>query len=77
MPEEIVETKIRPLLKEQSGQFLSCLLRQGKVDKIRCVKGRLEVANSVNPDQTALKDTLICVCKICHLNSTFKKSYGD
>ena len=25
------------------------------MDKIRCIKGMLEVANSVNPDQTALK----------------------
>ena len=50
---------------------------QGAVDKIRCVEGRLEVATSVNPDQTALKDTLICVYKICHLNCTFKKPYGD
>ena len=50
---------------------------QGAVDKIRCVEGRLEVATSVNPDQTAQKDTLICVYKICHLNCTFKKPYGD
>ena len=71
MPEEIVLTQIRPLLKEQSGQFVHCLLGQGKVGKIRCVKGRLEVANSVNPDQTSLKDNLICVYNICHLNTTF------
>ena len=36
------------------------------MDKIRCVKGRLEVANSVITDQTALKDNLICVYNICH-----------
>ena len=51
MPEEIVKTQIRPLLKEQPGQFLHCLLRQGKVDKIRCVKGRLEVANYSHADR--------------------------
>ena len=39
--------------------------------KKRCVKGRLEVANSVNPDQTALKDNHICVDNICHLNTAF------
>ena len=58
-------------MKEQLGQLLHCSLRQGKVDKIWCEKGRLEVANSVNPDQTALKDNLICVYNICHLNTTF------
>ena len=71
MPEEIVLTQIRPLLKEQSGQFVLCLLGHGKVGKIRCLNGRLEVANSVNPDQTSLKDILICVYNICHLNTTF------
>ena len=65
------------LLKEQSGQFLHCLLRQGKVGKIMCVKDRLEVANIVNPDQIALKDNLICVYNICHLNTTFKTPCGD
>ena len=39
--------------------------------KIRCVKGRLEVAISVNSDQAAIKDNLICVDNICHLNPTF------
>ena len=72
MPKDIVKTQIRPFLKEQSGQLLHCLLRHGKVGKVRCVKGRLEVANSVNPDQTALKDNLICIYNICHLNTTFK-----
>ena len=76
MPKDIVKTQIRPLLKQQSGQLLHCLLRQGKVDKIRCVKGRLEVANGVNPDQTALKDSLICVYNICNLNTTFKTPYS-
>ena len=71
MPEKMVLTQIRPLLKEQSGQFVHFLLRQGKVGKKRCVKGRLEVANSVNPDQTALKDNIICVYNICHFNTTF------
>ena len=69
MPKEIFKTQIRPLLKEQSGQFLHCLLRQGKVDKIRCVKGRLEMANSVNPGQNL--DNLICIYIICNLNTTF------
>ena len=45
MPEDIVQTQIRSLLKGQSGQLLHCLLRQGKVGKIRYVKDRLEVAN--------------------------------
>ena len=71
MLEEIVQTQIRPFLKEQSGQFVHCLLGQGKEGKIRCVKGRLEVAKSVNPDKTALKDNLICVYNICQLNTTF------
>ena len=71
MPKDIVKTQIRPLLKNQSGQLLHCLLRQGKVGKIRFVKGRLEVANSANPDQTALKVSLICIYNICHLNTTF------
>ena len=31
------------------------------------------MANYVNPDQTALKDNLICVYNICHLNTTFSK----
>ena len=44
---------------------------------IRCAKGRLEVANSVNPDQTALKDILICVYNICHFNPTFKAPYSS
>ena len=43
---------------------------------MRCVKGRLELANSVNPDQTALKDFLICVYNICHLITTFKTPYS-
>ena len=70
LPEKMVKTQIRLLLKEQSCYFLNCLLRQGKVGKKMCVKGRLEVAKSVNPDQTALKDNLICVYNICHLNTT-------
>ena len=40
---------------------------------MKCVKGRLELANSGNPAQTALKDNLICVYNICHLNTTFSK----
>ena len=61
---------------EQSGLFLNCLLRQGKVGKKRCVKGRLEVANSVNPDQTALKENHICVDNICHFNTAFLTPYS-
>ena len=30
------------------------------------------MANFVNPDQTALKDHLICVYNFCNLNTTFK-----
>ena len=30
------------------------------------------MANSVHPDQTALKDHLICVYNICNLNTIFK-----
>ena len=48
------------------------------MDKIRFVKkGRLQVANNVNSDQTALKDNLICVyhfyTTFYHLNTTFSK----
>ena len=44
------------------------------MDKIRFVKkGRLQVANNVNSDQTALKDNLICVYNFYHLNTTFSK----
>ena len=32
--------------------------------KIRFVNGKLEVTGSVNPDQTALKDNLICLYNI-------------
>ena len=39
------------------------------MDKIRCVKGRLEVAKSVNPGQNL--DNRICVYIICNLNTTF------
>ena len=31
------------------------------------------MTNCVNPDQTAVKDNLICVYNICHLNTTFSK----
>ena len=44
--------------------------------KIRCVKDRLVLVNSVNPEQIALKDFLISVYKICHLKPTFKTLYG-
>ena len=63
-------------MKEISNQLLHCLLKQSKVGNIRCVKGRLALANSVNPEQTALKDNLICVINICHLNTTFKTPYS-
>ena len=29
------------------------------------------MANSANPDQTALKVSLICIYNICYLNTTF------
>ena len=38
--------------------------------KIRFVKGKLEVTSSVNPDQTALNDNLICLYNLCHLTTT-------
>ena len=41
--------------------------------KIRYLKGRFEMANSVITDQTAFKDNLICVYNICHLNTTCSK----
>ena len=44
--------------------------------KKRCVKGRLEVANSVNPDQTALNDNHICVDNICRFNTAFLTPYS-
>ena len=31
------------------------------MDKIRCVKGRLELVNSINPGQIALKDSHLCL----------------
>ena len=62
MPEQIaIQDQTASEEKSNLCCFLNCLLRQGKVGKKRCVKGNFEVAYSVNTDQTALIDNLICV----------------